>query len=184
MRDRIGPIVVAAALLVGATPACAEAQGASRSPLGVSAGIAVPLKSGTISDIGFHVGGRWQSGSGDTGMLRFDADFGRYGTDASNGTSTETGTFTLLGAMANLVVPLKRERAHGLYVLSGAGAYHWEDELGALGPLDGTVFAFNIGAGFDFSMGKQTMFAEVRYLSVQWEGDPLRTIPLVIGLRF
>lgn len=184
MRECIGPVVLAATLLVGATSVCAEAQGASRSPFGVSAGIAVPLKSGTISDFGFHVGGRWQGGSGDAGMLRLDADFGRYGTDASNGTSTVTGTFTLLGAMANLVLPLKRERAHGLYVLGGAGAYHWEDELGAVGPVDGTVLAFNIGAGFDFSVGKKAMFAEVRYLSIQWEGDPLRTMPFVIGLRF
>ena len=63
MLARGGRIIAVATLLVGATSVRAEAQMASRSPFGVSAGIAVPLKSDTISDFGFHVGGRWQSGS-------------------------------------------------------------------------------------------------------------------------
>lgn len=50
--------------------------------------------------------------------------------------------------------------------------------------MDGTVLAFNIGTGFDFSMGRRARFAELRYLSIQWESDPLRIIPLVIGMRF
>lgn len=167
-----------ATVLVAAVSTAAEAQMESPMRFGVKAGIALPM--GDFSDgagLGFHVGGHL--GMPLSGMfgLRFDADYGRYAGEGF------VDNVTLLGGVANLMMNIETESAFKPYLLAGLGYYNVKVEAFGL-QGDESDLAFNVGAGYNFTLGNSNMFTELRFLSIQTEGTSLNTLPIVIGLRF
>ncbi len=167
-----------ATVLVAAVSTAAEAQMESPTRFGVKAGIALPMGDfGDNAGLGIHVGGHL--GMPLSGMfgLRFDADYGRY---AGEGV---VDNFTLLGGVANLMMNIETESAFKPYLLAGLGFYNLKAEAGGF-ESDVSELAFNVGAGYNFTLGNSNMFTELRFLSIQTDFTATNTLPIVIGLRF
>lgn len=169
--------LVAATVLVAAVATTAEAQ-ASSSRFGINAGIALPMGDfGDAVGMGIHAGGHFSMGlSGNLG-LRINADYGRY--SGEDGTGIDNVTF--LGGVANLVYNINTSSGLKPYIFGGLGFYNWKVDPFDVSESD---LAFNVGAGYDFTLGSAKMFTEVRYLSIQSEGEATNTLPIVIGIRF
>lgn len=169
-------LVAASALLV-AVSSTASAQMSSSSRFGVSAGVALPM--GDFGDnvgVGFHVGGHLQMPLGETLKLRINGDFGSYGGDVAG-----LDNATLLGAVANVVLPITTTSALKPYVLGGIGFYQTKANFNGGGSSDDSNLAFNVGAGYDWG---KSFFTEIRFLSIQTDGSSTSTLPVTIGLRF
>lgn len=167
--------LVAATVLVAAVSSAAEAQMSSSPRFGIKAGVALPM--GDFADfagLGIHAGAHLgiPLGTGNWG-LRFDGDYGTYG--GENGADDTS----LLGGLANVMLNINTESGLKPYIFGGIGYYHYDT-----GAFDDNDIAFNVGAGYNFGMGNMNMFTELRFLSIQTEGDALNTLPIVIGLRF
>lgn len=170
--------LVAATVLVAAVSTVAEAQ-SSTPRFGIKAGVALPMGDfGDAAGLGIHAGAHlgMPLGTGNWG-LRFDADYGRY--DGEGGIDN----ISLLGGIANVMLNVQTESAWKPYLLAGLGYYNVKVET-ALGDGDDSNLAFNVGAGYNFTMGSANMFTELRFLSIQTEGSSTNTLPIVIGLRF
>ena len=172
--------LVAATALVAGVATVAEAQMSSPSRFGIKAGVALPM--GTFGDaagLGIHAGAHLGFPMTDNLGLRFDADYGYYSGEGA------VDKVTLLGGVANLMLNIPTESGFKPYVFGGLGAYSWESPSGFGVAFDGaTELAFNVGAGYDFTMGSRSWFTELRFLSIQRDGDALNTLPIVIGMRF
>jgi opacity protein-like surface antigen len=90
---------------------------------------------------------------------------------------------TVLGGVANLVFDIESESALDPYILGGLGYYNLKVNSTG-GSADESNLAFNVGAGFNFMMGNANLFTEIRYLSIQTDGDATNMLPIVIGIRF
>jgi hypothetical protein len=170
--------LAAATLLVVTVSAASQAQMMEQHRFGVSAGVALPMGDfGDAAGLGLQIGGQLALPMGERVSLRFNVDYGRY--------SGEGGIdhVSLLGGVANVVLPLNSASALKPYVLGGLGFYQTTVDVGG-GSVDNSDLAFNIGIGYDFTMGSRSMFTELKYLSIQGDGGSTNTLPIVIGLRF
>jgi len=171
--------LMAATVLVAAVSTAAEAQMSSSPRFGIKAGVAMPLGDfGDVAGLGIHAGAHvgMPLGTGNWG-LRFDADYGRY---AGEGIIDNVSQ---LGGVANVILNVQTESAWKPYLLAGLGYYNTKVEAGG-GSVDDSNMAFNVGAGYNFTMGSSNLFTELRFLSIQTDGDALNAFPIVIGLRF
>jgi len=167
--------LVAATVLVAATSTAAQSQG-----FGASAGVALPTGDfGEGAKLGFHIGGQYEMPLQNALGLRFNIDYGRYGLDGIDGSTS------LLGGIANVTYNIDLGGS-GLkpYVFGGLGFYNTTVDIDGLGSLDDSNIAFNFGAGYNFAMSGRNLFAEVRYLSIRGDGGSLNTLPIVVGIRF
>lgn len=170
----------AATALVVAVSSSADAQMASASRFGLNGGVSLPLGDfGDLAGLGFHVGGHFQAALNDKLHFRANLDFGRYGGDDDFGVNS----VTVIGGVANLVLPIMTESALKPYLFGGLGYYNLAVDTD-LGEGDESDLAFNVGAGYDFKWGTRSMFTELRFLSILSEGDATNMIPIVIGIRF
>ncbi len=170
--------LVAATVLVAGVTTVAEAQMETPSRFGIKAGVAMPMGDfGDFASLGIHAGAHLGFGMTENLGLRFDVDYGYYSGE------DPVDNVTLLGGMANLVLDIPTDGGFQPYLLGGIGMYNWNISAAA-GDADDSDMAFNVGAGYDFMMGSQSWFAELRFLSIQTEGDATNTLPIVIGLRF
>jgi Outer membrane protein beta-barrel domain len=173
--------LAAATVLVVAVSSSADAQAASSSRFGLNGGVSLPMGDfGDIAGLGFHIGGHFQAPINDKLHFRANLDLGRYGGDDDFGVDN----VMIMGAVANLVLPINTESALKPYLFGGLGFYNWKIEGTGGGSADDSDLAFNIGAGYDFKWGTKSMFTELRYLSILSEGDATNMIPIVIGIRF
>ncbi len=172
--------VAAATVLVVAASSSADAQAASSSRFGVNGGVSLPMGDfGDAVGLGFHVGGHFQKAINDKLHFRANLELGRYGGDDD----TPIDNVMIMGAVANLVLPINTQSALKPYLLGGLGFYNWSVSTD-LGDNDESDLAFNIGAGYDFKWGSKSMFTELRYLSILSEGEATNMLPIVIGIRF
>lgn len=168
--------LMAATVLVAAVSTAAEAQMTSSPRFGVKAGVA--MATGDVGEnlgLGIHAGAHLGMALGTSGMwgLRFDVDYGNYGGEDG------AEDLSLLGGVANIMMNVQTESAWKPYLFAGIGYYN-----ASAGDNDNSDIAFNVGAGYNFTMGAGNWFTELRYLSVQGDDDSFNTIPIVIGLRF
>lgn len=171
--------VLAATALVAAVSTAAEAQQASKG-LGVYGGIALPMGDfGDAAELGFQLGGQFAIPMQGPLGLRFNADWSRFGLP-----DNVDGSWTLLGAMANLTYDIGTDTGFHPYLLGGLGFYQYKLDVDGLGSADDSDLAFNIGAGYHFNAGNSKLFAEIRYVSIMAEGDALTMLPVTIGIRF
>ncbi|MHB1298670.1 MAG: outer membrane beta-barrel protein [Gemmatimonadaceae bacterium] len=172
--------LLAVTILVAAVAPAASAQMSQPSRFGVKAGVGFPMGDlDDIADMGFHAGlhVNMPIGSGAV-SVRVDGDYGRY-----DGEGLLVDNVTMIGGMANLVVNARTSGGWMPYAFGGVGMYNTEVESGPF-DVDDTDFAYNLGVGFDFGMGRASLFAEARWLSIQTEGDATNALPVVLGLRF
>lgn len=171
--------VLAATALVAAVSTAAEAQQASKG-LGVYGGIALPMGDfGDAAELGFLIGGQYSIPLQNALGLRFNADWSRFGLPDGF-----DGSWTMLGAMANLTYNIETGTGLKPYLLGGLGFYNTKLDIDGLGSDDSSDLAFNIGAGYNFTAGGRSLFTEIRYVSIQGEGDALTMLPITIGIRF
>ncbi|MCC7001399.1 MAG: outer membrane beta-barrel protein [Gemmatimonadaceae bacterium] len=181
MFARVFRGLAAATVLVVAVSSSADAQMEKPSRFGVSGGVSLPMGDfGDIAGLGFHIGGHFQAPINDKLHFRANLDLGRYGGDDDFGVDN----VMIMGAVANLVLPINTQSALKPYVFGGLGFYNWEIEGTGGGSLDDSDLAFNFGAGYDFKWGGKSMFTEVRFLSLLTEDDATNMIPITIGIRF
>ena len=170
-----GLAAVSALLLVAS--ASASAQVASSARFGVNAGVALAM--GDFGDnvgLGIHFGGHIQMPLGEQLKLRINGDFGTYGGDVVG-----LDNATLLGAVANLVMPITTSSALKPYVFGGLGFYQTKANFVGGGSFDESNLAVNVGGGYDWG---KNFFTEIRFLSIQTDGSSTNTLPITIGLRF
>jgi hypothetical protein len=168
---------VAVTALVIVTSASASAQMASASRFGISAGVALPMGDfGDAVGLGIHAGGHIQLPLGEKLKLRLNGDFGTYGGDVAG-----LDNVTLLGGVANLLLPITTTSALKPYVFGGLGYYQTKANAVGGGSADDSDIAFNIGGGYDWG---KNFFTELRFLSIQSSGSSTTTFPITVGLRF
>jgi opacity protein-like surface antigen len=184
MNSTIRGAVVGLAVMVAAQ--AAQAQGLS---FGVGGGIVVPT--GSLSD---GTGTGWSG----TAQLRVkppvsplgfqvDAFYTRFSLDGVDGHSR------MLGGTANALFAFPSASPIRPYLLAGPGLYNGKTTIDGLGSSESTTkFGMNAGAGFDFGMGKASLFAEARFHAIFKGATDLATgdeksaymIPITVGLRF
>lgn len=168
--------LMAATVLVAAVSTAAEAQMSSTPRFGVKAGVALPMGDfGDVAGLGIHAGAHLGMPLGTSGMwgFRVDVDYGTYGGEDPFDDSS------LLGGVANIMMNVQTESAWKPYLFAGLGYYNYD-----ISGFDDSDLAFNVGAGYNFTMGAGNWFTELRFLSIQTDGDAINTLPIVIGLRF
>lgn len=170
-----GLVGVTALLVVASTSASAQMASASR--FGISAGVALPMGDfGDAVGLGIHLGGHIQMPLGEKLQLRLNGDFGTYGGDVPG-----LDNATLLGGVANLLMPITTTSALKPYVFGGVGFYQTKANAVGGGSFDESNLAFNFGGGYDWG---KNFFTELRFLSIQTDGSSTSTFPITVGLRF
>ena len=109
----------------------------------------------------------------------------------SDGVGTVTGNVNLVGASANLVLPLTQSIVKP-YVIGGVGVYRRRVAQDIGGTLDEfrslrdtqTDVGYNGGVGLSIGGMGPSLFIEARYVSVATSPDRTKFVPVVIGFSF
>lgn len=109
----------------------------------------------------------------------------------SDGVTDVTGNVNLVGATANLVLPLTQSVIRP-YLIGGVGVYHRRVAQDIGGTLDEfkslrdtqTDVGYNGGVGISIGGSGPSLFIEARYVSVATTPDRTKFIPVVIGFSF
>ena len=182
-RRAIALAALAAALVTA--PAALHAQDAAPRAIrwGLAAGATIPTgDAGDLYDWGFHV-----AGSGTYKAPLVPLGFrGEVMWHRLTGAEFESGLGTVDVPDANVIAGIVNAEL-GLggtgakpYLIGGLGVYR----LSAEDVDASTDFGFNIGAGVGIQLAGFDAFAELRYHSIQSDGDAVNIIPISFGLRF
>ena len=109
----------------------------------------------------------------------------------SDGIGNVTGDVNLIGASANLVLPLTQSTIKP-YLIGGVGVYRRRVAQNISGTIDEfqslknsqTEMGYNGGAGISIGGTGPSFFIEARYHSVATEPDKTRFVPVVLGFSF
>ena len=109
----------------------------------------------------------------------------------SDGIGNVTGDVNLVGASANLVLPLTQSTVKP-YLIGGVGVYRRRVAQNVSGAIDEfqslkdkqTEMGYNGGVGLSIGGVGPSFFIEARYHSVATEPDKTRFVPVVIGFSF
>jgi hypothetical protein len=119
--------------------------------------------------------------------LQVDAFYTRLGLEGG-----VDGHSRIIGGTANAVFAFPGGPARP-YLLGGVGVYNGQTSIDGLGSSESqTKFGLNAGAGFDFGLGKASLFADARFHAILKGGVDSETleettafmIPVTVGLRF
>lgn len=192
--------VTVAALAAGTSPLAAQKAGLG---FGGSIGANVPngefgngAKTGLVAN-GFVGVGTGRFGlRGELFWSRSDLDnaFIRKVGNAilpSDGVGTVTGNVNLVGAAANVVLPLSQSIVKP-YVIGGVGVYRRRVAQDIGGTLDEfkslrdtqTNVGYNGGLGISIGGVGPSVFIEARYVSVATTPDRTKFVPVVVGFTF
>jgi len=192
--------VAVAALAAGTSPLAAQKAGLG---FGGSIGANVPngefgngAKTGLVAN-GFVGVGTGRFGlRGELFWSRSDLDnaFIRKVGNAvlpSDGVGTVTGNVNLVGAAANVVLPLTQSMVKP-YVIGGVGVYRRRVAQDIGGTLDEfkslrdtqTNIGYNGGVGISIGGLGPSLFIEARYVSVATTPDRTKFVPVVVGFTF
>lgn len=120
--------------------------------------------------------------------LQVDAFYSRLGLEGG-----VDGHSRIIGGTANAVFAFPGAGAARPYLLGGVGVYNGKVTIDGFGSSDAeTKFGLNAGAGFDFGLGKASLFADARFHAILKGGVDASTfeettaymIPVTVGLRF
>jgi hypothetical protein len=109
----------------------------------------------------------------------------------SEGLGTVTGNVNLVGAAANLVLPLMQSVVRP-YLIGGVGVYNRRVSQDVSGTIDEfqnlrdeqTDVGYNGGIGLSIGGLGPSFFVEARYVSVATTPDKTKFIPVVVGFSF
>jgi hypothetical protein len=192
--------VTVAALATAASPLAAQKAGIG---FGASVGAAVPngefadgVKTGLVAN-GFVGVGTGRFGlRGELFWSRSDLDnafIRKVGNTVlpETGSNTVTGDVNLVGAAANLVLPLTQSVVKP-YLIGGVGVYHRRVAQNISGTLEEfqdlrdnqTDVGYNGGLGISIGGLGPSFFVEARYMSVATTPNRTKFIPVVVGFTF
>ena len=193
-------VLGAAAMALAASPAVAQKAG-----IGFGGSIGANVPNGNFADgakTGLVANGFVGLGTGRFGLRgellwsRSDLDnaFIRKVGDAvlpSSGTGDVSGSVDMVGAMANLVLPLTQSMVRP-YLIGGVGVYRRRVSQDIGGTIDEfqslddtqTDVGYNGGVGLSIGGVGPTFFVEARYHSVGTTPERTKFVPVVIGFSF
>lgn len=192
--------VTMAALATAASPLAAQKAG-----LGFGASIGANIPNGEFADgakTGLVANGFVGVGTGRFG-LRGELFWSRSDLDNAfirkvgntvlpeTGENTVTGDVNLVGAVANLVLPLTQSVVKP-YLIGGVGVYHRRVAQNISGTIEEfqdlrdnqTDVGYNGGLGISIGGLGPSFFIEARYMSVATTPNRTKFIPVVVGFTF
>jgi hypothetical protein len=192
--------VAVAALAMATSPLAAQKAG-----IGFGASIGANVPNGKFADgakTGLVANGFVGLGTGRFG-LRGELFWSRSDLDApfirkvgnavlpSDGVGDVTGNVNLIGAAANLVLPLTQSIVKP-YLIGGVGVYHRRVAQNISGTVDEfqslrdnqTDVGYNGGVGISIGGLGPSFFIEARYISVATAPERTRFVPVVVGFSF
>lgn len=192
--------VTMAALATAASPLAAQKAG-----LGFGASIGANIPNGEFADgakTGLVANGFVGVGTGRFG-LRGELFWSRSDLDNAfirkvgntvlpeTGENTVTGDVNLVGAAANLVLPLTQSVVKP-YLIGGVGVYHRRVAQNISGTIEEfqdlrdnqTDVGYNGGLGISIGGLGPSFFIEARYMSVATTPNRTKFIPVVVGFTF
>ena len=109
----------------------------------------------------------------------------------SDGVGNVTGDVNMIGASANLVLPLTQSTVKP-YLIGGVGVYRRRVAQNISGTIDEfrtlddkqTEMGYNGGVGLSIGGAGPSFFIEARYNSVQTKPEKTRFVPVVLGFSF
>jgi hypothetical protein len=176
--------IVRGVLVAGvvASIAAGGAQAQARGYIGFGGGVSIP--SGDFAD-GVSTGWLGQVVAGITGPTgkiggRINGSYTRHSFDTP---LDDDPNIRYIGVMGDVVFsPGSGEAKLRPYLLGGLGFQNGKtNTVTAQGETD---FAFNLGGGVNFAMGRMKLFIEGRWLSVRSDPGSANMIPISVGLRF
>ena len=199
-HTRLALLAAAAMALAVASPAAGQKAG-----IGFGGSIGANLPNGEFADgakTGLVANGFVGLGTGRFGLRgelfwsRSDLDnaFIRKVGDAvlpSEGTGNVTGSVDMVGAMANLVLPLTQSMIRP-YLIGGVGVYRRRVSQDIGGTIEEfrtlddtqTDVGYNGGVGLSIGGVGPSLFIEARYHSVGMTPQRTKFVPVVIGFTF
>ena len=192
--------VTVAALVTAASPLAAQKAG-----IGFGASIGANVPNGEFADgakTGLVANGFVGVGTGRFG-LRGELFWSRSDLDNAfirkvgntvlpeTGTNSVSGDVNLVGAAANLVLPLTQSVVKP-YLIGGVGVYHRRVAQNINGTLqefrdlrdNQTDVGYNGGLGISIGGLGPSFFVEARYMSVATTPNRTKFIPVVVGFTF
>lgn len=192
--------VAVAALATTTSPLAAQKAG-----IGFGASIGANVPNGKFADgakTGLVANGFVGLGTGRFG-LRGELFWSRSDLDApfirkvgnavlpSDGVGDVTGNVNLIGAAANLVLPLTQSIVKP-YLIGGVGVYHRRVAQDISGTVDEfqslrdnqTDVGYNGGVGISIGGLGPSFFIEARYISVATAPERTKFVPVVVGFSF
>ena len=174
MRLHVTLLVLAS---LAGTTAVAKGQEVS---FGIRGGVTMPAASYGESSVSLGTG--WNVGG--VGRLNFGSShFGLQLDVGYSANQIEGPPFGVVGdwqaGMGLVFMPLAMSAMVRPYVLLGAGVDYWQDNDG-----NGITPALYGSAGFDVRLTPIMPYAEVQYRTVLTPGSNLRTLQLILGLRY
>lgn len=184
MSRRVIALAVLAAALVSAPDSLEAQQSMSPVRFGVAAGATFPTgDAGDVYDWGYHITGLVSGRPaalpiGLRGEVMFHSLQGKE-IDAGEFGSVDVPDLRVIGGLVNAEIGMSGVGIRPFFI-GGLGLYN----IGGEDIDSETKFGFNIGGGVDFALSGLSTFAEIRYHSIQTEGDALSIIPVTFGIRF
>ena len=175
MNRRVLAVAALATALVAA-PSVASAQ----SPLkfGLAAGATLPQgDAGDVFGTGFHVAGH-------LAIKPVAMPFGVRGEIMYHTLGEKDPANVGANVIAGLVNAEFSLPGAGIkpYFIGGLGMYRIDVDVDGFEAE--TDFGYNVGAGLNFALAGFSTFAEIRYHSIQTEGDATNVLPISFGIRF
>jgi opacity protein-like surface antigen len=179
-----GSVALAALTLSGASVAHAQGTGAATRPvsIGITGGLSIPTGDfGDFYSSGFNAGGLLEfSRPASPLAFRLEGEYQRFGIK-DEVTVGDPGDLRVISGVANVVYKFGGVMARP-YVLGGVGLFNVGITEGDGDPEN--EFGFNVGAGLELPLSGITAFADIRYQSIQTEGDAFNLVPIRVGIRF
>ena len=172
----------AAALALVLSASAVEAQ----KPMSFGIALGASKATGDGSDavnLGYHALGTlaWAPPTLPVG-IRFDGMFNQFGFDGEG-----DAKLNIMGVNANATwgMPMAASPISP-YLIGGLGLYNSKISFDGCGSdcKGETDLGFNIGVGTKFALSGFGTFAEIRYHSIQTEGESLTFIPITFGIMF
>ena len=114
--------------------------------------------------------------------VRVDAMFNTFGLDGAG-----DGSLRIMGVNANATwgMPMAASPISP-YLIGGLGMYNMKVDFDGCGDAckGETDLGFNVGVGTKFALSGFATFAEIRYHSIQTEGESSTFIPISFGIMF
>ncbi|MGZ8379858.1 MAG: outer membrane beta-barrel protein [Gemmatirosa sp.] len=170
------------ALVVSAVSAQAQEAGTITRPvsIGITGGLTVPTgDAGDFLESGFNAGALLEFTSATLPVaFRINGEYQRF---SGKNAPSNAVDLRIISGTADVVYKFGGVMARP-YVLGGVGLFN----VGAtVEDADSeNKFGFNVGAGLELPLSGITAFADVRYQSIQTEGNATNLIPIRVGIRF
>lgn len=183
---RIIRMSVCAALV--AMPAMAIAQGRPIT-LGVSGGASLPIGDlGDAYSVGYAVAGHVYLKPASSSKLGFRGDVGYDSFSAKSSSSVSNANYSVLSAMANVMVNMGEEMGtRRPYILGGGGLLRSKSTVKTSGvDFEATSSDLGVqgGVGMNFALSGFSTFLEAKYVYAFVDNGSLSYIPITFGIKF